>query len=273
MSNPVLALDSSMVFTLPSNASQALYPENTVTDFRVALPERVALPSNDYEVALASFTYDRTWYNVPDLAGQTHMAIFTFPVGHLHPPPCGDDRTESAAAETEGTPSSYACEGSTFIKSRRTLSPEYYEHVRQILHDLNGHGRSSRIAFQFSYHATQNRVLVTFRPGLKDCTGRVTLSRALSLLLGWPDQEMVLMGRGNTCHMAPSQPRRDPVESRHLRDPVDRRCSRGGQCQELAVARSTRRQIVCYEPQGLDWLPMHWRVPERPCGYRPEGSI
>ena len=39
MANPTLALDSSMVFTLPSNASQALYPENTVTDFRVALPK------------------------------------------------------------------------------------------------------------------------------------------------------------------------------------------------------------------------------------------
>ena len=76
MASPALALDSTMVFTLPSNASQALYPHNTVTDFRVALPERVALRSNDYEVTLASFTYAHSWYNVPDLAGQTHTAIF-----------------------------------------------------------------------------------------------------------------------------------------------------------------------------------------------------
>ena len=129
--------------------------------------------------ALASFTYARTWYNVPDLSGQTHTASFTFLAGHLHPTPRGDDRMESAAVETKGTaemPSSHACEGLTFIKSRRTLSPGYYEHVRQILHDLNGHGGSSRMAFQFSYHAIRNRVLVALRPGLKDCTGQVTLS-------------------------------------------------------------------------------------------------
>ena len=110
-------------------------------------------------------------------------------------------------------PSSHACEGSTFIKSPRTPSPGYYKHIRKILHDLNGHCGSSRMAFQFSDHTIRNHVLVSFRPGLKDCTGRVTLSRALSQLLGWPDQETVLTGRGNTCHNAPSQPRRDQVES------------------------------------------------------------
>ena len=143
-------------------------------------------------------------------------ATFNFLVSHLHPPPRGDGGAETAAAETEGVaemPSSHACEGSTFIKSRRTLSPWYYEHVRQMLHDLNGHGGGSQMAFQFSYHAVRNHVLVSFRPSLKDCTGQVTLSQALSLLLGCPDQETVLMGRGSTCHMAPSQPWQDPVES------------------------------------------------------------
>ena len=120
MANPALALDSSMVFTLPSNASQALYLENTMTDFRVALPECVALHSNDYEIALASFTYAHTWYNMPDLAGQTHTATFSFLAGHLHPLPRGDNRAETAAAGTEGdveTPSFHACEGLVFIKS------------------------------------------------------------------------------------------------------------------------------------------------------------
>ena len=152
MASPALALDSNMVFTLPSNASQALYPDNTVTDFRVALPERVALHSNDYEVALASFTYARSWYNVPDLAGQTHTTTFTFLAGHLHPPlrDGGRAEEETAAAETEGTaetPPSHLYEGSTFIKSRRTLSPGYYEHVRQMLHDLNGYGGGSQMGF------------------------------------------------------------------------------------------------------------------------------
>ena len=157
-----------------------------------------------------------SWYNVPDLAGQAHTATFSFLASDLHPPPHGDDHAETAPDETEGaaeTPSSHACEGSMFIKSRGALSPGYYEQVRQILHNLNRHGGSSWMAFQFSYHAVRNHVLVSFRPGLKDCMGPVTLSRALSLLLDWSDQETVLMGRGNTRHMAPSQPSRDPVEN------------------------------------------------------------
>ena len=75
MASPALALDSTMVFTLPSNASQALYPDNTVTDFRVALPECVALRNNDYEVALASFTYACSWYNVPDHRNATISSL------------------------------------------------------------------------------------------------------------------------------------------------------------------------------------------------------
>ena len=96
MANPAFALDSSLVFALPSNASQALYPENTVTDFRVAVTERVALCSNDYEVALAGFTYACTRYNMQDLAGQRHMVTFAFLPGYLHPPPRSSDRLLTA---------------------------------------------------------------------------------------------------------------------------------------------------------------------------------
>ena len=160
------------------------------------------------------------------------------------------------------TPSSHACEGSTFIKSQRTLSPGYFKHVRQILHDLNGHSGSSWMAFQFSYHAVRNRVLVAFRPSLKDCTGRVMLSRPLSLLLGWLDQETVLMGRGNTRHMAPSQPRRNPVESLfvHCDLAADTHVVVNVRnCLLRAVpAKGHHGQVVCYEPQRLDWLPMSW---------------
>ena len=197
-----------------------------------------------------------TWYNVPDLAGQTHTAAFSFLAGHLHPTPRGDDRTETAAAETEGTietPSSHACEGSTVIKSRRTLIPGNYEHVKQIFHDLNGHGGSSRLAFQFSYHAVRNRVLVAFRPVLKDCTGQVMLSRALSLLLGRPDQETVLMGRDNTRHVAPSQPGQDPVESLFVHCDLAAGAHMVGNvrnCLLRAVpAEGRHSQVMCYEPQ------------------------
>ena len=145
-----------------SNASQPLYPDNTMQEFKVALPVRDALRSNDYDVTLASFTYARTCYNVLDMIGQTHMANFTFLVGHLYPPLCDGDRAETATAETESAaemPSSHACEGSTFFKSCRIHSPGYYELVREMLHNLNGHSGGNRMAFQFSYHAIRNRVL------------------------------------------------------------------------------------------------------------------
>ena len=249
-----------MVFTLPSNASQALYPENAMMDLRVALLEHVVLLcSNDYKVTLAGFTYAHTWYNMPELVGQTHhTAAFNFLVGHIYPTPCSDNHRERAPAETEGaaeTPSSHACESLMFIKSRRTLSPGYYEHVRQILHDLNGHGSSSWMALQFSYHALRNHVLVAFRPSLKDCTGRMTLSRALSLLLGWPDQETVVMGRGKPRHIAPSQHRRDLVERLRALQPCRQRSS-GGQCQELPVAQCVPKvaTVRSYVTSLSNWI-------------------
>ena len=134
--------------------------------------------------------------------------------------------------------------------------------VKQMLHDLNGHGSTSQMAFQFSYHTVRNRVLVTFRPELKDCTGRVTLSRPLSLLLGWPDQETVLMGQGNTRHMAPSQPRQDPVESLfvHCDLAADTHVVSNVRNYLLCSLPTKGRygQVMCYEPQQLDWLPVRW---------------
>ena len=105
---------------------------------------------------------------------------------------------------------------------------------------------------------------------------------ATVLLLGWPDQEMVLMGRGNTRHMAPSQHRRDPIESLfHALLPC-RQCSRGGQCQELPVVCSARQmsqrssRVLRASVIGLAACALD-KVPARPRGYngqpRPEGAI
>ena len=87
------------------NTSQDLYTENTISDFREELPESIMLQGNDYEVSLASFPYPHTWYNVPDLAGRLHTAIFAF--HHPHPSSGGgsrgddDDDGGAVAATTE----------------------------------------------------------------------------------------------------------------------------------------------------------------------------
>ena len=108
----------------------------------------------------------------------------TWKISHSNreiPADSGDTSVESAMTderhnsdyEMPAEPHHY--QGITFFKSQWTLSPGYYEHIRQILHVLNGHGGGSRTTFQFSYHAARNHVMVTFRPGLKACMGWVTM--------------------------------------------------------------------------------------------------
>ena len=146
----------------------------------------------------------------------------------------------------------HPCQCTTFIRSQRTLSPRYYEHNGQILHDLNGHGVGSQTTFQFSYHTTRNRVMMTFRPGLKACTGLVTMMPVLSLPLGWPDQVKLLLGRGNTATRLPNQAGsgREPL---HTLWP---RCwhSRGRQHQELPVARHAHAMDRSYAMNFGGWI-------------------
>ncbi len=52
---------SHFYLTLPSNSKS--YPDNTLDDFQVRLPEQIKLEEN-WEVALAEITYPHTWWNV-----------------------------------------------------------------------------------------------------------------------------------------------------------------------------------------------------------------
>ena len=225
------------MFTLTSNISQGLYLENTITDYRVELPDWVMLIANDYKIALASFTYPGMWYNVPNIAGQSHTAMFAFQQGHLHqhrPVSGGSDDDDDNAAATvaataagsNGSPPAYPCQGTKFIKRCRTLSARYYENIRQILHDLNGHSGRRQMACQ------------------------VMITRRMSLLLGRPNQEMVLMGKGNTCLMAPSAPQWDLMQSLCMH------CDLAACC--AVPVEGQFGHIMCHEPWWLDWLPMRW---------------
>ena len=49
--------------TLPSNSSMDVFPNNTLTSFRVQLPHTIDL-NGDCEVGLYSVIYPRTWYNL-----------------------------------------------------------------------------------------------------------------------------------------------------------------------------------------------------------------
>jgi hypothetical protein len=52
---------SHFYLTLPSNS--ASFPENTLDDFRIKLPEQIKLSEN-WEVGLVEITYPHTWYNI-----------------------------------------------------------------------------------------------------------------------------------------------------------------------------------------------------------------
>lgn len=53
----------SFYVTLPSNASMDVYPDNTLTEYRVNLPSPIQLEGS-HEVALAEIQYPRTWSNL-----------------------------------------------------------------------------------------------------------------------------------------------------------------------------------------------------------------
>ena len=49
--------------TLPSNSSEAFYPENTISQFRTKLHRAIELPEN-WEVGLCELIFPANWYNV-----------------------------------------------------------------------------------------------------------------------------------------------------------------------------------------------------------------
>lgn len=57
---------SQFYITLPSNSSMDVFPNNTLAEYKVKLPERVNL-LGAWEVGLSSITFPHTWYNVQDM--------------------------------------------------------------------------------------------------------------------------------------------------------------------------------------------------------------
>ncbi|KAJ8048251.1 hypothetical protein HOLleu_00494 [Holothuria leucospilota] len=56
---------SSFYVTLPSNSSPEVYPDNTLTHFRVKLPQPITL-EGQWEVGLAEIVYPHQWYNLDE---------------------------------------------------------------------------------------------------------------------------------------------------------------------------------------------------------------
>ena len=236
-----------VVFTLPSNASTDLYPENTTTDYRVELPSRIELGSNGYEVALASFTYPRSWYNV--LSSEPYTATFTYEPDHDH---AGPDETASH----------YPCGAGLFTSGRCYLVPGYYGSLEEVLESLYASLNGTKPGFLFAQQGPSGRVLLQFRPGVKHCLGRVTITRALAWLLGWPYRETVVVGRGGSSFRAPGQPRLEPVDCLYVHCDLAQDAHVVGNVKNCLLRTVSTRgrfgEVICYEPRLLDWLPVRW---------------
>ena len=120
------------------------------------------------------------------------------------------------------------------------------------------------MTFQHSFHSPKNYVWWLSSLAWKIAwTG--WLLQALSLLPGWPDQQMVFLDWGDTCHIAPYMPKRDPVGSLYVHCDLAADAHAVGNvrnCLSHAVpVEGHSCQVMCYKPwwlDWLDWLPMCW---------------
>ena len=260
-----------MLFTLPSNASLSLYPDNTTTEYRVELPSRVSLQSADYEVALASFYYPRTWFNVTQDEQYWVRYSTATPEGHARHLEMGDEPPDSSDPEVDSESSGLIprvgfdtfapartrppCPG---LARRRQLIPGHYESVEAILEQIN----DNKTAAVFTYSQPRERITVTFLASSRDCGYKVQLSPALSLLLGWPNEETTLLGRRNHHIEAPGAVRLDVIDMLYVHCDLASDYHVVGDVKNCLLrvvpVQGRHGDLVAYEPRILDWLPVRW---------------
>ena len=142
---------SQFYMNLPSNASLKTYPKNTVASYTTHLPSSVQL-SGQWEVALAEFSYPRTWYNI--VQGQCHAI--------LH------DKRDS---------------GTTIVLH---VPEGYYNNIEEIVRILNEEFRVFGNRVQAGFNNQTRKVSIRLSTDIS-----VILNTALSEILGFERAEMI----------------------------------------------------------------------------------
>ena len=258
-------------FTLPSNASLSLYPDNTTTEYWVELPSRVSLQSADYEVALASFDYPRTWFNVTQDEQYWVRYSTATPEGNARHLEMGDEPLDSSDPEVDSEsrgliprvgfdtfPPTHTRSPRTGLARRRQQISGHYESVEAILEQIN----DNKTAAVFTYSQPREHITVTFLAISRDCRYKVQLSPALSLLLGWPHEKTTLLGRRNHHIEAPGAMRLDVIDMLYVHCDLASDYHVVGNVKNCLLRvvplQSRHGDLVAYEPRILDWLPVHW---------------
>ena len=68
--------DNDFYLTLPSNASSNLFPSNSKSHYRVALPRQIRLKEEeDWEVGLYHAVYPLSWFDIPRECTHSHIML------------------------------------------------------------------------------------------------------------------------------------------------------------------------------------------------------
>ena len=200
--------------TVHSMAQQHHPGPYTASDYRVELPSHVVLNGKDHKVALASLTY--LTYGMWPMPNSTRPASLSCQATPTHPPThfrqWGGERMWWQWWQEALVPS---LPGHHLHQGLMDTVPGHYDSIRAILDELNcqAHGH---IQSDIRIVAFRQWLVQCFRPGLQHCMTQVVLIWLLSLSLGWPDEETVLIRWGNTHFRAPSSPRQEAMDSLYV---------------------------------------------------------
>lgn len=87
-----------VILTLPSDSSMEYFPDNTISRYRVHLPQELEFDGN-YEVGLTQFQYPRTWFNVPDYLTDVKLVVYETSAPPSHVKMCQIPRGHYACAD------------------------------------------------------------------------------------------------------------------------------------------------------------------------------
>lgn len=247
---------TSTLLTLPSNASLQVYPTNLISDYRVQLAKTIRLTDGQYEVALASFIYPRTWYNFDT---RSEYAV-TYNIAQDNPDKCKD--LVDSDGEGGGNPEHRISSG--LLRRRKTIHipPGHYVNIEQVLRIVNNEMHKGKPCATFVYNDQTERLKVHFKPGLHRCNYNVTLTPPLAEKLGWPREETVLTGAGGDIIEAPGVINLDTTNLIFVHCDIASDSHMVGDVENCLLrvipVYGKHGSINTYEPWHLDWLPVRW---------------
>lgn len=164
--------------TCPSNSSMDLYPDNTLSNFKVKLNTTLEL-IGDYEVGLAEIQYPLSWHNIRK--GQ-NMFVVRYRKKERIPGRVGKE-----------------------VKILRHIPPGYYPNIVKLLETMNGllpKNILKDLGIKISYNENTNRVTINTKQftNKKKNRGSLKMKHDVARMLGFDKETLV---KANTERISP----------------------------------------------------------------------